>query len=144
VARARLVYYLMVALAAVGCNKSDGPKGVTVRGRLVQNGQPLKVLPREEIIVGFSPEGAVPDQVAHGASTDLVKPDDGSFVLTGRNKMGLPPGKYTVSISSMVGYSGDNRFEKMLAGKPPLVVEVGPEEGQAFVIDVDKWTATKQ
>lgn len=142
--RVLLVIALVIAFGVAGCGKSDGPKGVTVRGRLVQSGQPLKVLPREEIMVGFSPEGAAPDQVAHGASSDLVKPEDGSFVLTGRNKAGLPPGKYTVSLSSQVGYTGDNRFEKLLAGKPTLVVEVGPEEGQTFVIDVDKWTATKQ
>jgi hypothetical protein len=140
----RPVVYLAIVLVALGCNKSDGPKGVTVHGRLVQNGQPFKALPNEDVMVGFSPVGAAPGQAAPGASSDLVKPADGSFTLTGRDKKGLPPGKYTVSLSSQVGYSGDNRFEKMLAGKPALVVEVGPEEGQTFIIDVDKWSATKQ
>jgi hypothetical protein len=136
--------YLLFVLVAAGCNKGDGPKGVTVHGRLVQNGHPLKVLPNEEIMVGFSPEGAEPGQGVTRAASTLVKPEDGSFTLTGRDKKGLPPGKYTVSLSSQIGYADSNRFDKLLVGKPPLVVDVGPEEGQTFVIDVDKWSATKQ
>jgi hypothetical protein len=134
----------VAALVVVGCSKAS-PKYATVQGRVVHNGEPLKLLANEEITVGLSAADAVPGQGGIGANAPL-KSDDGTFSVSGRDHKGIPPGKYHVSLSSQVGYgeAGD-RFAKLFDGKkPPLIAEVGPEDGQVFVIDIGKWTVAKQ
>jgi hypothetical protein len=110
---------------------------------VLDRGAPVQFLPREEIMVGFSAE-APEGQPALGASTD-VKPADGTFTLSGRDGKGIPPGRYSISVSSQVyGGDGADRFAARFEGKKPLAVEVGPEKGQHFVIDVGTMTVTKR
>jgi hypothetical protein len=127
-----------------GCGKGDRVRGVTIRGQVLQNGQPIPFLPSEEITVGFSSE-APPDQAAFGTSAS-VKSKDGTFTMSGPSGAGIPPGTYRVSLSSQIyGGSDGNRFEAVFEERrPPLMAEVGSEKGQTFVIDVGKWTVTKQ
>lgn len=135
---------LGVAIAAVpaGCG-GQGNRGVKVQGRLLESGQPIKFLPNEDIRISFSSEGAEGSQ-AVGAS-GVVKPGDGSFTITGRDNKGIPPGNYRISLSSSVeGGRDDNRFEASVNRKnPPLIAEVGPEDGQSFTIDIATRTVAK-
>jgi hypothetical protein len=133
----------IAAVVVVGCTSGDPNKGVTVRGRVVQNGRPLKFLPNEDVSIGFSAADAAPGSGGFGTSAG-VNAADGTFTVTGRNNTGVPLGRYRVSLSSQVGYGKADRFEKLLDGKKPLIVEISPGEAQAVVIDVDNWTATKE
>jgi hypothetical protein len=134
----------VAAVIVIGCTSGDLNKGVTVRGRVVQNGRPLKFLPKEDVSIGFSAADAAPGSGGFGASAG-VNAADGTFTVTGRNNAGVPPGRYRVSLSSQVGYGNVDRFDKLFDGKkPPLIVEISPGGTQAVVIDVDNWTATRE
>jgi hypothetical protein len=132
-------------LVAAGCGKG-GVRGVKVKGEVLQNGQPIKFLPSEEITVGFSRE-VEPGQQPFGAPAK-VKPEDGTFTVDGPSGKGIPPGKYRIQLTSDIyGSDRGDRFEPLFdarAKRPPLVADVGPEEGQTFVIDVGQWTVQKR
>jgi hypothetical protein len=134
------VSVLVAGLLAVGCGK--GGQGVTITGQVLQNGSPLQFLPKEDLTVGFSAEP--PGATAFGASAP-VKPPDATFTLTGRDNKGIPPGQYSISLSSQIyGGDGTDRFAPLFNGKKPFIVEVGPEKGQHFLIDVGTMKVTKR
>jgi hypothetical protein len=133
---------IAAALVVVGCGLGD-PKGVKVTGQVLQNGKPIKVLPSEEIMVGFSSEAPEGQHIIVAWAT--VLPDDGTFTISGSAGKGIPAGKYRVIASSQIYQKNEDRFEAVFdEKKPPLIAEVGPEEGQSFVIDVGKRTLTKR
>ena len=140
--RLAVVWYTAASLAVPAC--STGDKGVRVKGRVLENGQPIKFLPSEDMMVGFSQE-APPGQTPVGASGS-VKPQDGTFVITGPSGRGLPPGRYRISVFSQIyGGSDRNRFEALFGSKkPPLYAEVNSDRGQTFTIDLGAWSVTKQ
>lgn len=135
------------ALLVTGCGSSsadDDVKGVAVRGRLLDNGKPIKLLPNEEIRVSFVDVngGAV-------AATGDYNAEAGTFEITGPSGKGLPAGEYRVEIvSDIYGADADevtNRFEEHFdAENTPLMATVGAEEGQEFIIDIRKKTITKK
>jgi len=142
--RFRLAVLAVVPLLPlVGCSKSTGDQGVIVHVRVVENGQPMKFLPNEEISFGLSQE--VPAGEKGVGVSGQLKPEDASALLSRPGKTGVPPGRYRVSMSGQIGYGGTpDRFEKIFdAKKPPLIVEVGPDEGQIYTVDIGKWTVTK-
>jgi hypothetical protein len=135
------------ALLAGGCGKGGADiKGVKVDGKVVSNGQPLKFLKDEEVKVSFAQEVAKGEK-SIGSAAD-VNPEDGTFTIPGPTKHGIPPGKYRVRLSSQPYGGGKDRFEPLFDPEdgPPLVLiaEVGPEEGQSFVIDVARRSIKKQ
>lgn len=148
VTRLRQARYLMLSwcLAIVviaGCGQGDSIHGVMVKGQVLQSGQPLKVLPGEEITVTFF-RAAPAGQKPVGASA-IVKPEDATFTIEGPSHHGIPAGSYHISLSSQVAgvYDREDRFVAVFKKKSPLTAEVGPEEGQTFTIDLGKWTVTK-
>ncbi len=144
--RARYVvaFWCLAVLAVAGCGRGDQVRGVVVKGQILQNGQPLKFLPGEEITVTFFRE-APAGQKPVGASA-VVQPAESTFTIVGPDYKGIPAGAYHVSLTSQVAgvYDKEDRFMAMFKKKPPLNAEVGPEEGQTFVIDLDAWKVTKR
>jgi hypothetical protein len=132
---------LVLSLLAVGCSSNKGTKGVTIQVRVVEDGRPIKFLPDEQVSVGLSEQ--VPAGERGVGVNSYIKADGGPVSMSRPGGTGIPPGKYSLSLSSQIGYSGDNRFEKTFAGKPPLILDVGPDEGQTFTVDIAKWTVTK-
>lgn len=136
--------WCLAVLVAAGCGQGDQVRGVVVKGQLLQNGQPLKVLPGEEITVTFfrdAPEGQKPV----GAS-GVVQAADATFTIDGPHHKGIPAGAYRVSLTSQVAgvYDKEDRFVALSRNKPPLTAEVGSEEGQTFVVDLGAWKVTKR
>jgi hypothetical protein len=132
---------LASVLAVTGCGR--GPKGVTVTGQVLYNGKPIQVQPREEIQVAFSLEAPAGQQPPGTLAT--VKPEDGSFTISGLDGKGIPPGRYRVTVSSQLYQQSQDRFEPLFDPKlPPLMVDVGPEKGQRVIIDVGTRTVNKQ
>ena len=133
---------LCSALLLAGCGGKGGAKGVKVQGQLLQNGQPLKFLPNEEITVSFSPVDAA-GKAAGG--TGPVKQEDGTFTVSTAAGVGIPPGKYQVRVSSQVyGGDGKDRFAEFFEGVGALATDVDDKDAQKFVIDIGKKTVTKQ
>src|SRR5262249_53098954 len=119
-------------------------QGVKITGELQQNGASIKFLPKEDIMVGFSPEAPAGEKAVLGASGP-VKPADGTFAVSGRDNQGIPPRKYSISVSSQIyGGDGTDRFAPLFTGKKPFIVDVGPEKGQHFIVDVSTMKVTKR
>jgi hypothetical protein len=144
----RLSFLGAAAALLAGCSKgnSEGGPGARVRGQLLDNGRPVRLLPNEEIIVSFSRDGAAGPLAPRGASP--IDSKDGSFAFCAPNTTAglLPPGRYRVGIVSQV-YRGDgrNRFAPTFdEDRTALVADVGPEEEQTFHIDIGKKTVTRQ
>jgi hypothetical protein len=141
-ARLTAFWWSAAILAVAGCGADN--QGVTVKGQVLQNGQPIPFLPSEDLIVGFSQE--VPAGQKPVGASGAVKPEDGTFTVNGPGGRGIPPGRYRISLSSQINGGNDrNRFERLFSPqKQPLIAEVGPEKGQTFRIDVGRWTVTRQ
>jgi hypothetical protein len=106
------------------------------------NGQPLKFLPQEEIVVSFSPADA---GAKAGGATGPVKAEDGTFTVATPQGQGLSPGKYQIRVSSQIyGGDGKDRFAEFFEEAGPLAAEVADKDGQTFIIDLGKKTVTKQ
>jgi hypothetical protein len=132
----------------LGCGSSGSENevsGVNVRGRLLENGVPVKLRPDEEIRVSFvAVEGTTPQPIA---TTAEYNPETGTYEITGPNGKGIPPGEYRVGIVSEVYGGGEdsNRFEEVFDAEiTPLLATVGAEAGQEFDIDLRKKTITKR
>jgi hypothetical protein len=140
----RLVSLSCVAAALILGGCGGGVRGVNVAGQVLQNGKPIKFLPKEEISVGFSstdtPAG---QQVIAGWAP--ISPEDGTFTFSGPSGNGIPAGKYSVVVSSQLYQQSHDRFEAVFdPKKPPLIVEVGPDAGQPIIIDVGTRTVTRK
>jgi hypothetical protein len=129
------------ALTIGGCG--GGVRGVSISGQVLQNGKAIKFLPSEEIIVGLSAQAPAGENPI--AAWGTVKPDDGSFTVAAPDGRGIPAGKYIVVVSSQLYQQSKDRFEAVFDNKkPPLIVDVGPDSGQHFIIDVGTRTVTKR
>jgi hypothetical protein len=134
--------WLAVACLLAGCGPKE-VKGAKLKGQVLSNGKPLKALPGERVWVTFERVEPAGGPVVMTAG-QIQK--DGTFSLEGQLKKGTPAGKYTVTIHGEYSSGeGENRFAPLFAeGKNPFVAAVSDEEGQSFVIDVEKKTLTKQ
>jgi hypothetical protein len=87
-----------VLLVVAGCDNAPGP--VEVRGTITQKGKPISV----RKMVGRVDVRFYPD-VPKRSKNDLVDPyfaavrPDGTFWVPGRDGMGIPPGKYRITIT---------------------------------------------
>lgn len=151
-----------------GCSKT---KGVKVQGKLLLNGEPVKLLADEEILVTFSRVDATEkDKAAPGAAGAVG--EDGSFTIAGADNKGITPGRYYVTVTSQSASGGtlewedkgktkrkvvedgsdneedesNDRFEKLFPadGTSPLIAEVDASGSQTFIIDIGKMTVTRQ
>src|SRR5215472_878165 len=89
------VVAVTVCVLATGCGNGK----LQTRGRVVKGGQPL--LPHEEesvrvTFVPILPDGKPPSD-HYFAEFDR---DDGTFWACGKDKEGLPPGKYRVAVEN--------------------------------------------
>jgi hypothetical protein len=119
----------LVVLFALGCGGRLKPKG-----RMVRGGEPLRTGPGEGMRVVFEPVEVTGS--TYDSYPAQFNGDDGTFIVTGKDGNGLPPGKYRVSIQLM--RKKEDVFRGVLLGKKsPFTfdVESGSEE---LVIDLDK------
>lgn len=136
---------ILVAGCGFGGPAPIGATGAKVKGRLLDNGQPVKVRAGEDVVISFAPPNLADVTSTRGAAS--VDPKDGSFAFFGANsKAGLlTPGQYRVSIASVTRDGEVDRFATAFAvDKTPLRADVGPEPEQTFVIDIGKKTVQKQ
>jgi hypothetical protein len=144
-----LVGPLIAVTVLAGCGgpgaKPIGMTGAKVKGRLLDNGQPVKVRAGEDIVVSFSPPDPADVTSTRGAAS--INPKDGTFAFFGTSSAAglLSAGKYKVTVSSIYGNDGVDRYAAAFGhDKTPLQVEVGSEPEQTFVVDIGRKTVTKQ
>ena len=84
----------MLLVVIGGC--SSGPKLIKANGQLLFNQQPLKVSPQAGISVIFLSLEA--DQAVRTFPADPLNTEDATFVVPGKNRSGIPIGKYRIVI----------------------------------------------
>jgi hypothetical protein len=130
---------LGVALSLPGCGGGGGNK-LRVKGRLLDNGQPLKV-PTEGIPPGdrgirvtfypmFEGEETPDPEVA------VVNPDGATFEVPGKDGKGITPGKYRISIQLGARGRPDLLNDAFGPDTSPIIREVTGEDD--MVVDIKK------
>jgi hypothetical protein len=120
---------LAVALAA-GC----GSNQLTTRGRVVKGGAPFKPGPGEFVRVTFVPvlEAGKRAEDYYVAEYNAA---DGTFQVAGKDRKGMPPGKYRVAIE-LDKHRSDLLRGKFDAERSPFVYDVDAGTPE-IVIDLD-------
>ena len=117
----------LVALAAAGCG-SEEP--ATVKGRLVENGNPKEFAP-STVAVQLSPVGGDGKADAARMFTAVVNADGSFEVVASGGK--LPPGKYVVEVRLPgKGKNGPNTVatkRDLKAGPNDLTIDLAKPEG---------------
>lgn len=130
----------LVCLLIAGC--ASGEKLTTVRGKVVEEGQPIAIRPYEEggnclqvLFIPADDSGAIVNAPVH---SDYAS-EDGTFEISGDMGKGIPLRKYRVAIlrvgMSPTSGSSDLWKGKFDAQKTPFVVDVTGSQGDV-VIDI--------
>lgn len=126
-----LAFVFVLALSLCGCN---GEVMLRTKGKLIKDGADFVPKVDDYLQVTFIPvldDGSPPLDLYYAD----VDQDTGIFMPAGKNKKGMPPGKYQVAVELM-------RNKKDLFGgkfnteNTPYVVDVDPET-EEIVIDID-------
>jgi hypothetical protein len=121
----------MLCLVAAGCGEGK----LRTRGRLMRSGQPLVPKEDEKIRVTFVPllsDGKPPADYYHAEFNRA----DATFQSAGKDKKGMPPGKYRVAVE----FKQKNRDVfggKFDESRSPFVFDVDSGTSE-IVIDLDK------
>jgi hypothetical protein len=131
--RRLLAAALVLGLAVPGCG--GGPQLLKTRGRVVKGGTPFLPGPGEFVRVTFVPllPAGQPVGDYYVAEYDSK---DGTFRVAGKDRRGMPPGKYRVAVEL------DRRRSDLLKGKfdaenSPFVFDVDGSTDE-IVIDLDR------
>lgn len=130
----------LVCICALSCaDKSAPAEGrVKPRGRLLENGLPLKVdttnMPPGDpgMKITFVRLGSA--DAGEEIAARIFEAAEGSFELIGADGKGIPPGKYRVTVT--VGPEGGADRLKGKYSRDKSKIEVEVKEGQDLVIDV--------
>ena len=124
-----LAYLLAAAIAGLtvmGCGNNGF---INAKGHIIKGGQPYLLPEGQGFRIFFMPENT--SGTRYDSYSAAYDPEDGSFLVTGKDGRGLPPGKYQVDIQLRQGK------EDLLGGKlPPVPLEITPDN-KALVIDLD-------
>lgn len=138
----------VVMLLLVGCSGGGNPEvkpGVTVRGKVLKGGEPLKVR-NQEIGVGMVEVVLIPASNPANSERTLAKPD-GTFEILGPGK-GLPPGDYKLAVYQRDQGPGTDLLGGAFSeAKTPITVKLSESNvgGQMNleVIELDSYAAKK-
>jgi hypothetical protein len=119
----------LALLSTLGCSSLLRPKG-----RVIKGGQPLHTGPGEGLRIIFEPVKVEGD--AYNAYPAQFDGDSGTFVVTGKDGGGLPPGEYRISMQLMK--KREDVFRGAYLGKKsPFICKVSSGSGEV-VVDLDK------
>jgi hypothetical protein len=110
------VTFVLAAVSGCGGGKT------LARGKLVSNGQPVTVSDKGVIVIRFYAET---DRTKGQPFPAETRPD-GTFTVVGRDRHGIPPGKYLVSVEAFDPYPRHDKLGgKYRPDATPLTAEVG-------------------
>jgi hypothetical protein len=126
-----LMVVAVLSLLAAGCG---GDGRLRTQGRLMKDGQPLVPKEGESIRVTFVPilpDGKPPADHYHAEFNRT----DATFVSAGKDKQGMPPGKYRVAVEYKKNKQ-DVFGGKFDENKSPFVFDVDSRTSE-IVVDLD-------
>ena len=117
------VLFASIGLMAIGCG---GDKKLRTQGRLLKGGQPLVLKPDQKVRITFVP--ILPDgKPPADHYTALYDSEKGTFVAAGKDRNGMPPGKYRVAV-------------ELATKKKDDLKGMYDEDRSPFVFDIDSST----
>jgi hypothetical protein len=120
----------LVSLLALGCGNNGF---MNAKGHILKGGKPFLVSEGQGLRIFFAPTDRSGTRYdSYAASYD---PEDGSFVVIGKDGRGLPPGNYLVGFQLMEKKE-DLLGGKLLGPKSGITVDV-TSSSQDLVIDLD-------
>ena len=121
-----------LCLLAAGC----GDGRLRTRGRLLKGGQPLLPRENESVRVTFVPilAGGKPPADHYHAEFNRA---DATFRSAGKDKKGMPPGKYRVAVEYKNKNKEDTFGGKFDENRSPYVFDIDARTTE-IVIDLDK------
>jgi hypothetical protein len=121
---------LLIGLFALGC----GGKRFNTKGRIILGGEPFLTKDNESMRLYFSPIDE--SGTANESYAAEYNGEEGTFTVVGKDRKGLPPGKYRISIQLMAG--GEDLFQNRLAGlKSPFTCEIA-DASTEVTVDLDE------
>ena len=114
-----------------GC--SSGPAKVEVTGKILNNGQPLKVSKQGEIRVKFYSEGKDAESTVSKPAT--VDRETGTFVVKN-----LPLGKYKITVQQIDPMPSTDLLERQFDVMNSKIIRDVETDGQVIEIDLAKET----
>jgi hypothetical protein len=134
---------MVLLTLAVGCG-GPAEKVVSVRGKVVRGGAPLKLKGDPKLPLPPGDPGAsisfvhVEGPKIGQDEPGTFNPDDGSFHMIGVEGKGIPPGRYKVVVRIGGGGQPDSLKDKHSRENSKLEVTVPDTGVQDLVIDLDK------
>src|SRR5262249_49662655 len=122
---------LVICSLTLGCGNNGFIKA---RGHLVKDGVPYLIPEGQGLRIFFAPVNT--DGTRYDSYSASYDPEDGSFVVTGKDGRGLPPGAYHIDIQLRQGREDllGGRLGSSISG---LTLEVTPDS-KDLVIDLDQ------
>ncbi len=127
----RPLILVVIGLLSLGCGDSSH---INAKGRIIKSGQPYLAPEGTGFRVFFVPLDA-PEGKHFDSFAAEYNPENGSFLVQGKDGKGLPRGKYRVDLQLMKSKE-DLLGGKLLGKKSPYVVEVAGSSDE-LVIDLD-------
>jgi hypothetical protein len=130
------VWLIFIAALTAGCS-SGGIKGVMIKGKIVKNGELVKVRSGDTLIIYF-----VSTQDGRRVRSQAIyTPADGTFVCDGPSRQGTPTGKMRIEVypstAEFPPNYNDYLFNNVYKGEStPLEVTVTEDNCEKLVIDL--------
>jgi hypothetical protein len=137
----------LATVATAGCGSGDEGR-VTVKGKLLQNGEPY-IFDESKVKLPKGATGRPPGSIGTvlqvifipeegGVNMPAVTTDKGTFDVVGTDGRGIKPGKYKIAITARYSLDGPDAFNgKFTPERTQIRREVkGP--GEEITIDVAK------
>jgi hypothetical protein len=129
---------LLIGLLAIGCGSSF----IKAKGRVVKGGEPFHLGEGEALRIILAPLDAPEDSHHYDSYAAEFHPDDGTFLVKGKDGNGLPPGKYRVGLELLK--KKEDQFQGRFMGrKSPLTCEVTTAANE-LVVDLDQASAEQK
>jgi hypothetical protein len=127
-----IAVWLFISLLALGCGSSSR---IQAKGSILKGGQPYRTSEGEGLRIVFAPLDP-PAGTQYDSFAAAYDPSDGSFQVLGKDREGLPPGKYRISLQLM-SKKEDLWGGQLVGNKSPFTCEVTPATDH-IVIDLDQ------
>jgi hypothetical protein len=132
--------WVVLCALPLGCN--SGIKGVPIKGKVVKNGQVVKLQAGDTLVMYF----VSAEEGRRIRSLAIYKPADGTFECTGPTRQGVPQGKYKIELypskadaPPYVDYLFNGEFK---GEKSPLEITCTESNSQNLLVDVGTKTVT--
>ena len=123
---------LLLCLLFTGCRQGF----VNTKGRIVRNGEPFHLAERQGLRLFFEPLEFKDGVHRYDSYAAEFHGADGTFIVKGKDRKGLPPGKYRITIQLM--QNKEDLFRGKLTGPAsPFQCEISGKSGQEVVVNLD-------